>query len=390
MAVNNLQITDIYLILNALHSQATGRNAVAPVNTSDFVSMATATLAAGTDPVYNAMAQMWERTIYSVRPYNRKFDITRTSEEYGAIKRKINYGDKDLQGASPAWNPVDGTSVDPWIINKTPVLETHFYGSAVYQDTVTHFKDQIKVAMSSPEELGSFMSGEVTHLSNKYEQWIEEQNRATVANFIGAKYAKNDQNSIIHLITEYNSLTGQSLTAQTAYAPGNIEPFFRWVRARINTLSRMMSERSAMFQEQIGSININRHTPAEFQKIYLRSDALDIIDAMVNTVTYHDEPLAYADVQGVSYWQGINQPDEINVTPSSIDSTGAVVTETAQNVKNLFGLMFDRDAIASNVYMYEINTSPLNPRGRYYNSVLNARLQYLNDLTEKAIILLLD
>ena len=91
MAVNNLQITDIYLILNALHSQATGRNAVAPANTSDFVSMATATLAAGTDPVYNAMAQMWGRTIYSVRPYDRKFDITRTSEEYGAIKRKISY-----------------------------------------------------------------------------------------------------------------------------------------------------------------------------------------------------------------------------------------------------------------------------------------------------------
>jgi hypothetical protein len=390
MAVNNLQITDIYQILNALHSQATGRNAVAPVNTSDFVSMATATLAAGTEPVYNAMMQMVGRTIYSVRPYDRKFDITRTNDEYGAIKRKISYGDKDLQAASPAWTPVDGATVDPWIINKTPILETHFYGSAVYQDTVTHFEDQIKVAMSSPAELGSFLSGEMTHLSNKYEQWLEEQNRAAVANFIGAKYAKNNQYSIIHLITEYNALSGESLDAQTAWAPGNVEPFFRWVRARINTLSRMMSERSAMFQEQIGTYQINRHTPAEFQKIYLRADALDIIDAMVNTVTYHDEPLAYADVQGVSYWQGINQPDEINVTPSSIDSTGAVITESAQNVTKIFGLMFDRDAIASNVYMYQTNTTPLNARGLYFNTVLNSRLQYLNDLTEKAIILLLD
>lgn len=388
MSVNQLQITDIYQILNSLHTQATGRSAIAPTNTSEFVSMATATLAAGTDPVYNALMQMVGRTIFSVRPYNRRFDIMRTNAEFGAIQRKISYADKPLQEASDTFAPVDGQTVDQYVINKADPLEMRYYGSAVYRDSVTIFEDQVKTAFENPGQLGEFISGLMTNMSNKWEQWLEEQNRATVANFIGAKNAAN--NGIIHLLTEYNTLTGLNLTAQTVYQPDNLADFFRWVRARINTLSRMMSERSGLFQVDVAGKAVNRHTPAADQRIYLRADALDIIDAMVNTVTYHDEPLAYADVRGVSYWQSINTPDEIQVTPAGIDSTGAVTTEAAQTVSDIFGVMFDRDAIASNMYLYRVANTPLNAKGLYYNTWLNARIQYMNDLTEKGIILLLD
>ena len=388
MAVNQMQITDVYQILNNLHTQATGRSAIAPVNTSEFVSMATTTLAAGTDKVYNALMETLGRTVFAVRPYNRKFDITMTDDEFGAIKRKISYADKPIQAASQAWMFTDGQSVDQYVINKADPVEMRYYGSAIYQDSITIYREQLKTAFEGPAQLGEFLSGQMTHMSNKWEQWLEEQNRATVANFIGAKNAAN--NGIIHLLTEYNTLTGLSLTAKTVYQPDNLADFFRWVRARINTLSRMMSERSGLFQVTVNNKAVNRHTPASDQRIYLRADALDIIDAMVNTVTYHDEPLAYADVRGVSYWQNINTPHQIQVTPSSVDANGAVTTEDPQTVSNVFGVMFDRDAIGSNRYFYDVANTPLNARGMYYNTWLNARLQYMNDLTEKGIVLLLD
>lgn len=388
MAVNSLQITDIYQILNELHTQATGRKALAPVNTSEFVSMANTTLAAGTDPVYNAMMQMIGRTIFAVRPYDRKFDIMRTNEEFGAIQRKISYADKPLQEASDTFAPVDGQTSDQYVINKADPIEMRYYGSAIYRDWTTIFEDQVKAAFNSPGQLGDFITGQMTNLSNKWEQWLEEQNRATVANFIGAKNAAG--NGIIHLLTEYNTLTGLNLTAADVYKPDNVDSFFRWVRARINTLSRMMSERSGLFQVNLTGKDINRHTPAADQRMYITAQALDIIDAMVNTITYHDEPLAYADVRGVSYWQNINTPDQIQVTPSSIDPIGNIAPAAAQTVSNIFGIIFDRDAIASNMYLYRVANTPLNAKGLYYNTWLNARIQYMNDLTEKAIILLLD
>lgn len=393
MGVNAMQVTDTYTLMNSIHQQATGRASVAPTTTDEFVSQATTTLGIGTDIAYSVLMDHIMRPIFAVRDYTEKFKgLYRTNEQFGAIRRKISFADKPLQGAAPMWDPaqlVDGGSIDPWIINKADVLEMRWYGSAVYDDSLTIFEDQIKTAFSGPEELGAFVTSQMTHQNNKYKQFRENLARATVANFIGAKNDV-DSASVIHLLTEYNTLTGQNLTAQDIYQEANIAGFFRWVRSRINTLARLMRERSELFQVQVQNKLVARHTENQDLMIYLRADALDIIDTMVNTVTYHDEPLAYANVEGVTYWQAIDTPDEINVTPSVINSSGVYAQGNAQNIDDIFGVMFDRDAMAINQYMYRVDNTPMNARGRYYNTFLHARLQYTNDLTEKGIVLLLD
>lgn len=388
MSVNSLQIEDVYQILNSIHSQATGQTALAPTNTYEFTSMATTTLAAGVDTVYNALMNTIGRTVFSVRPYERKFSgLVQDSVRWGGIMRKISYADKAI-GAEQAYHPVDGTTVDPWKINKANVLEMRYYGSAVYQDTTTIFRDQLMQSFESPDQLGSFVSGQMTHMSNKWEQYLENLNRATLANFIGAKI--DASNGVIHLLTEYNTQTGQSLTSTDIWLPANMPHFFRWLRARINTIGRRMAERSGEYQVQVTGKEIMRHTPFADQKIYLLADVLDQIDTMVNTVTFHDEPLAYADVEGVSFWQDINTPDSIDVTPAVINSSGVVSQGTAVQQSDIFGVMFDRDAVGTNVKLYDVANSPYNQVGRYYNTTLTANLQYTNDLTEKGVVLLLD
>lgn len=393
MGVNAMQITDVYQLLNSVHAQATGQASITPTTTDDFVSMATTTLAAGTDIVYSTLMDYIMRPIFAVRDYNEKFKgLYRTNNEFGAIRRKISYCEKPMQRAAAMWDAsqlVDGGAIDPWIINKADVLEMRFYGSAVYDDSLTIFEDQIKTAFSGPEELGAFVTGMMTNQNNKYKQYREELARATLANFIGAKN-DIDSASVIHLLTEYNTLTGQSLTAQDIYQEANIAGFFRWVRARINTLARQMRERSEKFQVTITGKPVMRHTENADLKIYMLAEALDIIDTMVNTVTFHDEPLAYADVEGVTYWQAIDTPDEIKVTPSVITAAGVYAQGNAQTMSKVFGVMFDKDAMAINQYMYRVDNTPMNARGRYYNTFLHARLQYTNDLTEKGIVLLLD
>lgn len=389
MSVNTLEIVDVYQILNSIHQQATGRQSLAPTNTSEFVSMATTTLAAGTDTVYNALMNTISRTVFAVRPYERKFaGLVFEDTAWGGIMRKISYADKDVS-AEAFYHPVDGSTVDPWKINKSDVLEMRFYGSAVYQDSVTIFRDQLRKSFESPAQLGSFVSGQMTHMSNKWEQYLENLSRATLANFIGAKVQAD--NGVVHLLSEYKALTGLStLTAQDIYKPENLGDFFRWVRARINTIGRRMAERSGEYQVTVQGKAINRHTPFEDQRIYLNADALDIIDAMVNTTTYHNEPLAYADVEGVSYWQDINTPAKINVTPSIVNAQGVVSAGEAEEVDNIFGVIFDRDAVGVHRGLYDVDNTPYNPRGGYYNTWLTANMQYTNDLTEKGVILLLD
>lgn len=390
MSVNAMATEDVYALINALHSQATGKTSLAPTTPADFISMADATLKAGTDSVYNTLMQTIGRTIFSSRPYAAKFSgIQADASRWGGITRKISIADRDAD-AEKAYHPADGAAVDQWTIRKSNVLETRYYGTDVYQDWYTTFQDQLINAFSGPDQLGSFVALQASEMSNKWEQYREELVRQNLANFIAAKISMN--NSVYHLLTEYNTQTGLNLTAQDVYKDPNMAPFFRWVRARVNQISRQMTERSVKFQVNVTGKEISRHTPLDRQKIYLSADALDIIDAMVNTVTFHDEPLAYADVEAVSYWQAIDAPTSINLTPVYLDpATGAAATAAdAVNETDVFGVIFDEDAIVYNLRDYIMTNTPLNARGLYWNTFLTVNIQLCQDLTEKGAVLLLD
>lgn len=390
MSVNTMATEDVYALINALHSQATGKTSIAPTTPADFISMATSTLQAGTDSVYNALMQTIGRTIFSSRPYAAKFGgIQADANRWGGITRKVSIADRDA-AAEMAYHPTDGAAVDPWVIRKSNVLETRYYGTDVYQDWYTTFQDQLINAFQGPDQLGSFVALQAQEMSNKWEQYREELVRQNLSNFIAAKISLN--NSVYHLLTEYNQLTQQSLTAADVYKDPDMAPFFRWVRARINQIARQMTERSTKFQVNITGKEISRHTPLDRQKMYLSADALDIIDAMVNTVTFHDEPLAYADVEAVSYWQAIDKPTSINTTPVYLDATTGAVATAAQAVSetDVFGVIFDEDAIVYNLRDWIMTNTPLNARGLYWNTFLTVNIQLCQDLTEKGAVLLLD
>ena len=70
---NTLTIDQASTVLNAIVAQATGNTAIATADTKDFVTVAQTGLLAGYDPLLAAISQVLSRTIFSVRPYTRKF-----------------------------------------------------------------------------------------------------------------------------------------------------------------------------------------------------------------------------------------------------------------------------------------------------------------------------
>ena len=390
MAVNNMSIENAYALIAELHEQATGQKVAAPVNSADFVSVAQATLAAGYEPVLNAISQVIGRTLVAVRPYTRKFaGLEYSAEKWGGITRKISFGDRDPV-SSPVFELVDGASVDQQEVRKPDVLETRYVGSDIFQGHITVFRDQLDLAFSSAAELARFMSGLMTNFSNQKEQWLEELARNTLANFIGAKNIVNSGAGMVHLLTEYNALTGLSLTAKTVRQPANWPAFIRWVYARIDQISKKMTERSQLFQAPITGKKIFRHTPVEDQKVYILDEFLSSIKAEVLSTTYNDSYLQLADTEAVGYWQDILEPDVVDVTPAYMDADGTVKTGAEQDLSAVIGVIFDRDAVGYNIYMDTIDASPFNAKGLYYNLFQNCRVMYTNDLTEKGVVLCLD
>ena len=392
MAVNNMTKEQAHSLIAAIHAQATGTASLTPTSTADFISVAQATLAAGYENTLNAITQVIQKTIIAVRPYDAKFTgLEMTADAWGGIIRKLNYADRGPV-ADQVHSTVDGVPVDQYVVRKPVLLETRYVGSDVYEGYYTVYRDQLKTAFDSEANFGSFMTGLMTHFLNERTQWFEDLKRSLLMNAIGAVIDINNAESVVHLLTEYNTLTGASpaFTAQTIMQPANFKPFMEWCFSRVAQVSRLFTERSELFQQRITGVPINRHTPVVDQRVYMDATFLEQMDAMVLADTYHDNFLTYADVEGVSYWQAIDSPRSVSVTPVYVDGSGAVTTGNAVAETDVVGIIFDRDALGYNIYNDSLDASPFNAAGKYYNLFAHADVQMQMDCTEKMCVFLLD
>ena len=402
MSVNTMTFQQIATVLNSIVQQATGQAAITPTTPGEFVSVANTALALGNDAVMNAISNVLSRTIFSIRPYSAKFaGLEKDLPRWGAYMRKLSIADSDWADDEAYKYPVTydvsqtpadglGGTVDQWKIKKPNVLQTNFYGQSIYVDHTTITEDQLETAFRSPDELGSFLSLIMTNLSNRLEMSRDAIARGLIANMIGALIDEGDSNRVVHLLTEYNTLTGLSLTATSVYEPDNFPAFMKWVYSRVAQISDLMTENSLMYQTVINNKPILRHTPQQYQKVYLYSPARHQIDARVLADTYHDSYLRYTDVESVNYWQSIRTPDSISITPTYTGTNGAVVTGDPVTKSGIFGLIFDEDAMGYALLDRRMISTPVNANGLYRNIWLHCKQKVFMDNSEKAVVLLLD
>lgn len=395
MSVNTMDFNQVATVLADITSQVTGTQALQATNTSDWISQAQVALKAGYEPVLNAISQIIGRMIFSMRPYNRKLKALQVdNQKYGSITRKLVVADKPFED-DDQFALVDGQSIDHYIVNKPKVLETRFYGQNQYMKTLTIFKDQLDSAFSGPQQFGEFMSMVTQNAQDMIEQAHESLARMTLAGYAGGIKASvtagvRDADNIVHLLTEYNQLSGQSLTAQSVYQAANFKPFMQFVYSRVASLSQLMSERTELFQTKITGYDIVRHTPVSDQLVYLYAPARYQFEMMAIADTFHDSYLTMAETESVNFWQSSTTPDTVSVDPSYIDNTGAVVDTTSISVSPLFGIIADRDALGYTVMNEWQATTPLNVRGGYWNLAFHFLDRYWIDLTEKGVLLVLD
>lgn len=393
MAINDLSFNQVATLLNAITSQATGQTELTPTNTNEFVSLATTALKTGYDPLATAISQVLSWTIFSERPYTAKFKGLKVSnQQYGNIVRKLNIVDKPAK-EDARFNLVDGAVVAPsmFSVNKPEIFQTNFYGANVFSRDYTLYKDQLDCAFRSPDEFQRFISMVVRNTQDKIEQDRENLARATLANFIGGIAAENNDDRVVHLLTEYNAATGKALTNVTVYEPENFPAFMAWVYARIGEISELMTERSQKFQTIVNNKNINRHTPAVFQRLYLSTAKMLQYDSMVLANAFHDNYLKYADFERVNFWQSIDDRQTINVKASYLGADGLIKTqESAAKVENIFGIIFDDEALGFTEVNEWSQPSPFEASGGYTTFWYHFTLRFWNDYTEKAVLLLLD
>lgn len=392
MAVNNLDFNQLSTVLTSIVKQATGQTVLTPVDTSSFVSVGNAALLAGYDKLATGISQVLQRTIFSVRPYYRKFaGLEADSRRWGAITRKLSVVDKDFENAT-RFELVDGQEPPSMFsVRKPLVLQENFYGANIFDKAVSIYRDQLDQAFTGPDQFGEFLAMIMGNVSDMREQAYENMARATIGNLIGGIMETENENQVVHLLTEYNDQTGLSLTDETVYQPANFAPFMKWVYSRVAEISAKLTERTSIYHTNVTDKTVNRHTPYDRQKVYLYAPTRYQIDSRVIADTFHDSYLRFADTETVNFWQSIDTPDTINVQASYLQANGTIGTaESAVSIDKIFGLIMDEDAAGVQFFNEWSAPTPFDARNGFYNDWYHWTIRYWNSFTENAVILLMD
>lgn len=405
MAANEMSFNQVATLLNAIQQVVTGRQSIAPVDGTEFATAADITLKQGYEKVYNAISMVLGPTIFSIRPYDRKFKgLEMTESQYKMHTRKLQIVDNEFEENDTMKWPVhydgdetvpsgNGESVDQQVIKKHEIIQTNFYGMNTYQDHYTIFDEQLEVAFSNPGELGRFFSMITMNVNNMFEQAREDFARYTLVNFMGALYDLGGTR-VVKLLTEYNALLGLSganaLDANSVYLPENFPSFIKWFASRMRQLSAEMTERSIKYQSAINGKYVTRHTPLSKQRIFIYAPAQFQIDTMVLSSVFHDAYLKQAYTESVNFWQSINAPQSIQIYPSYMGPNGTAIKGNLINKSNIFGVVMDEEAAGYTVVKSTMKNAPYNARADYQNFFLKDYHKNYNDVSEKAVLLVLE
>lgn len=393
---NDLSFNQLSTVLTEITNQATGVNNIAPVDTSSFVTVAQAALKTGYDPLTTAISQVLSKTIFSVRPYSRKFKgLNVSNQRYGNHVRKLLTIDKPFED-DDRLKLVDGESIDQYKVNKPKVLQTNFYGANQYQKSVTIYKDQLDSSFSSPDDFASFISMFMQNASDMIEQAHEETARATINNLISGVHImetsfdtmarSSGQRRDVNLLKLYNQETGKTLTVADVFKPENFEGFVKFAFSTINTIADLMTDRNTLFSSQLTGYPILRHTPKDRMKFYLYTDLVNKINSEVYSTVFNPDFLKMVDFETVNYWQSSLAPSTVNSTPVYLKNDGSLGSNLNSTIEHVFGVLFDEEAAGYTTVNEWSQPSPFNARGGYYNQFWHFTDRYWNDFTENVAV----
>lgn len=397
---NVLTPVDVYTIVNDMSKNMFGSNALTAVDTSSFVTVGESMLRSGVENTLNALGLVVGRTVAAVRPYDGMFRLSEfTDDSWGAIQRKISYFWDGTEQATD-WNTDkapqqlrDGESVDMYKIHKRYPLEIRFCGLKVLQKSYTTWLYQLERAFKSEAEFSAFFVGQATEVRNELNMIREAENRLTVLNAIGATYNTGAAASKRNLTALYNAEFGTKYTTAqllTTYIKSFTEFFIETLKNDMDMLKGnhdMYHLTPAKTDDAGNTLKLLRHTPMEYQRLYLYKPLVRKTETRVMSEIFNDNYLKFPQYEGVMYWQNPSSPAEVKVTPNQFKlADGSAETGKAVDIKQVVGLLYDRDAIGTHYHIDRVLTTPVNAKGAYYNTVYHWAKDHQLDQTENMIL----
>ena len=368
------ETTQIYELVNEIVAETMGSTDIDVCDTNSLVALGNSVLSSSsnTEAFLNTLLQRIGKTIISYRLYTSQLSLLEVGDmEWGQIMQKIKV-DMPTAEADPTYDLVDGESIDMYKVHKPKAHQKLFVKRTPVDYSITTQRKALKEAFTSAEAMGNFQTAVYGEVRNAIELGQEDLARLTMGNFIANV---NQSKQRIKLTSIYNDKFGTSI-------PDGLdglmdEKFDRWVIATIKNIAFKMQTMSTLYNKD----EFQRHTPLDMQRFVYLVDFMTALETNVNYAAFNDQYVQLASGVAVPYWQSAQDADKIMVTNEA---------EEQFLCSNVVAFIHDRDALGTYRKEEEALTTPVNSKGRYYNTDWHVDNLYFNDMSENGIYFTLD
>ena len=377
---NNMKVTQLKDIVNSATSEVLGKTDVVNDDLSNLVDVGNEIF--DTDNVDNYVKKLIDR-IGQVIFVNRLYaggvpSVLMDSWEYGSVVEKIS-ADLPEADENDSWNLQNGQTYSQDTFYQ-PKVSAKFFNSKVTFDVKLSFTtQQVKESFSNVNELNGFISMLETGVKNSMTVKLDGLIMRTINNMTGQILNSANGLQKVNLLTEYNTASGQTLTANKALMD---KDFLKFASLTIKKYQARITKMSTLFNAGGKA----RFTTTDNLHTVLLSDFADSAEVYLMSDTYHNDTVSLPNHETVPYWQGsgksyaFNDISKIDVKIDAGNKTPKAVTQTG-----ILGVMFDTNALGvSN--LNQRTTTSYNARAEFYTNYYKMDAGYFNDLNENFVV----
>lgn len=379
-----MKITQVYTLVNGATQQVLGETAVVNEDLSNVVSIGEQIANANLyDKFVGALLNRIAKSIFSMRAYSgRAPSVLMDYWEFGSIVQKVHMKLPDAE-ENESWELVDGATYEENQFYKPQVFVKLWNHKTTFEIPISIAEEQLKQSFLSANEMARFVAMLFQGVENSMTLKFDALIMRTINNFIGATIDDGAATRAIHLLSEYNTIKGTSLTSANCLYD---KDFLRYTAFRMKQIATRLSVYSTLFN--IGGTE--KHTPRDMLKIILHETVDAGVSTFLQSDTFHEELVKLPSADVVPYWQGSGTSyalaDTTKINVSVLDKDG-----NKQDVEQgyIIGVMFDRDALGVTGYNRR-TPSKYVAKAEFYNYWYKEDAGYFNDYNENFVVFVAD
>jgi len=386
-----MNVKQLYTILNeTIIPEVMGTEDVLLEDLSNIVDAGSAVFNANlVDNYVKSLVDRIGKEVFVTRKYEGVAPkIMMDDWEFGSVIQKVRANILPFK-ENKSWELEDGSQYPAHVFYKPSVNVKYFNGKITFDVPCSFTEVQLKESFTSATSMNSFISMIYNAIEQTLTVATDELVMRTINLMMAIKLdnATDNPAGVVHLVSEYNDITGLTETdAGVLLADTN---FLKFVAQRIMLTSDRMKKISKVFN--IG--DYPTFTPKSEQKLVMLDKLSSSLDAYLQADTYHESYTEIGSRDVVPFWQGCGSDDFLFADCSSIDvkHTDAITNADGHTISKtgIVATLFDKYACAVAQFDRRV-TSEYTASSEFYTNYNKQDAHYIVDPAENAVVFVMD